>query len=165
MNYHIYYNKETGKKVQTIVGATAVPSMQDVVCFQELYDDYEFFVMSREEFLSKFTREFDGIGLTPRRELERRAELPQKRRQIEQKDLKEKKGMEEGNPLLLEFLDAETYREKIKVMYQNRERIDDTLLDIIAVCLDLRLEDEADKFEFILQHLELQQKYENNRLR
>lgn len=164
MNYHIYYNRETGKRVQTIVGATAVPSMQDVVCFQELYDDYGFFVMSRDEFLSKFTREFEGIGITAHLELERRAELPQKTRRIEQKKMDEE--MEEkGNPLLLKFLDAETYREKIKVLFQNRELFNDTLLETIAVCLDLTLEEGVDKFEFIVQHLELQQKYENNRLR
>ena len=45
---------------------------------------------------------------------------------------------EEGvNPLLLEFLDAETLEEKLHIMIFGRNRMDDNLLNSIAISLDL----------------------------
>lgn len=164
MNYRIYYNRENGKKVQTIVAATAVPTMQEVVCFQELYGEFEFFVMSREEFQNKFTREFEGLPFTKRKELEKRTEIAEKTRRIEVKDEIEVSDEVEKTDLF-RFLDADTAAERISILLDLKQNMDDKLLDDIAVCLDIVWEDGVDKFEFILQHLELQKKYESGRFR
>ena len=115
MNYHIYYNKKTGKKVQTIVKATAVPSMQDVICFQELFDEFDFLVMSREQFMQEFERELEGIPQKSRKEIEKRDEIPEKIKRIETK-VEEELG---ENKRLFEFLDAKTYKEKIDLFDSN----------------------------------------------
>ncbi|MDR1699895.1 MAG: hypothetical protein LBR68_01750 [Lachnoclostridium sp.] len=85
MNYRIYFNKTTGQKIQTIARATAVPSMQDVICYQELYNDFDFFVISKEEFQDKFSKDLEGIPEYQRKGIEKRMELPEKTRRIEEK--------------------------------------------------------------------------------
>lgn len=163
MNYHIYYHKTTGKKVQTITRATAVPSMQDVICYQELHDEFEFYVMSREDFLKEFTRELDGLPAFPRKEIEKRAEITQKIKRIEAKEEPEQE--EKVNDLLMRFLDAETNSEKINILRREKDKLDDHILNSIAVCLDLTIDDEDGRYEYIIQHLELQKRYEGSRLR
>ncbi|MBP3702771.1 MAG: hypothetical protein J6I65_03190 [Lachnospiraceae bacterium] len=176
MNYHIYYSRTTGKKVQLVVRATAVASLQEVVCYQELYDEYEFFVMSADEFRKQFTKKFPGLPEKDYPELERRGEIAEKTRRIEVKeecekdsDLKTDKEQEEDNEQadedLMRFLDAETYREKIEILedMKSNNKLDEKMLNNIAVCLDLSLETDRDGYEFIMSELVMRKRYEKER--
>jgi isopenicillin N synthase-like dioxygenase len=174
MNYHIYYERTTGEKVQTIARATAVPTNEDVVCYQELYGDFEFFVMSRDEFLKRFTKEFAALPKKLQPLIEERGRITEKTKYIEDMqesdDLEIEKQTEQDIPEgadadLIRFLDADTYREKIKIFLGMKEKLDEHLLNNIAVSLDLTLEDDVDAFEFILSHMEMQKRYEKDRLR
>lgn len=166
MNYHIYYNKTTGQKVQIIVKATAVATLQEVVCYQELYGENDFFVISTDEFIEQFTKKFPGLPKKERPMLERRGEITQKVRQIETTKLPEEDGVQ-ADADLMRFLDAETYREKIEIFMemQDKEKLTESMLNNIAVCLDLSIGDDMDGFQFILSELEIRKKYEKERLR
>ena len=75
---------------------------------------------------------------------------------------------EEGvNPLLLEFLDAETLEEKLHIMIFGRNRMDDNLLNSIAISLDLVVDEKStqEKYDEILNCLSMMEKFECNRLR
>ena len=75
---------------------------------------------------------------------------------------------EEGvNPLLLEFLDAETLEEKLHIMIFGRNRMDDNLLNSIAISLDLVVEEKSteEKYDEILNCLSMMERFECNRLR
>lgn len=75
---------------------------------------------------------------------------------------------EEGvNPLLLEFLDAETLEEKLHIMIFGRNRMDDNLLNSIAISLDLVVDEKStqEKYDEILNCLSVMEKFECNRLR
>lgn len=166
MNYHIYYERTTGKKVQTIARATAVPSNQDVVCYQELHGEYEFFVMSRDEFLKQFTKEFVGLPKKQQALIEERGQITEKTRYLEEKareDLEEEEIPEGADLDLIHFLDADSYKEKIKIFLSMKEKLDEHMLNNIAVSLDLTLDDEVDAFEYILSHMEMQKRYEKER--
>lgn len=73
----------------------------------------------------------------------------------------------EVNPLLLEFLDADTYEKKLDLLVGMRNRADDDLLNAIAVSLDLELGKESpeEKYEEVKSCLVMMEKYECNRLR
>lgn len=170
MNYHIYYSRTTGKKVQLVVRATAVASLQEVVCYQELYDEYEFFVMSADEFRKQFTKKFPGLPEKDYPELERRGEITEKIRRIEAKEGCGKDGdpkadKEQADEDLMRFLDAETYREKIEILedMESNNKLDERMLNNIAVCLDLSLETDRDGYEFIMSELVMRKRYEKER--
>ena len=71
------------------------------------------------------------------------------------------------NPLLLEFLDAETLEEKLHIMIFGRNRMDDNLLNSIAISLDLVVDEKStqEKYDEILNCLSMMEKFECNRLR
>ena len=47
------------------------------------------------------------------------------------------------NPILLEFLDAETLEEKLHIMIFGRNQMDDSLLNSIAISLDLVVDEKS----------------------
>lgn len=71
------------------------------------------------------------------------------------------------NPLLLEFLDAETLEDKMHIMIFGRNQMDDNLLNSIAISLDLVVEEKSTegKYDEILNCLSMMERFECNRLR
>lgn len=76
---------------------------------------------------------------------------------------------EEGviNPVLLEFLDAETYEEKLAILLSKRKYITDKMLNDMAVSIDCTvdegdIEERISEFAFCLQ---THARFENNRFR
>ena len=73
----------------------------------------------------------------------------------------------EVNPVLIEFLDANSYEEKIVILSSKIKHIDDRLLDAMAVSLDCTVEEGAieDRIEGLMFCLRTLARFESNRLR
>jgi arabinogalactan endo-1,4-beta-galactosidase len=118
--------------------------------------------------MDKFTKEWEKLNVTQRKEIVSRAELPQKTRRIEDKhgdDVQAQPKEETVSGILIKFLDAESFREKIEIFKNGRDELTERDLRNIAVCLDLTFEKNVDLYDYIMQHLELKEKYERQRLR
>lgn len=74
---------------------------------------------------------------------------------------------EEVNPILLEFLDADTLEEKMHLLAYHRNQMDENLLNSIAISLDLVVEKKniQEKYDEILNCLSMMEKFECNRFR
>lgn len=77
---------------------------------------------------------------------------------------------EEGfviNPFLLEFLDTDTYSEKLQVLVSIRSRLDDRLIDDMATAIDVTIDDGPlpVRYEGLKTCLETRMKFECERLR
>ncbi len=70
-------------------------------------------------------------------------------------------------PLLLEFLDAERLEDKMHILACHRNQMDDSLLNNIAISLDLVVEkkDLQEKYDEIMKCLATKDRFECNRLR
>lgn len=73
----------------------------------------------------------------------------------------------EVNPILLEFLDADTLEEKIHIMIIYRNKMDENLLNSIAISLDVVVEKKGvqEKYDEIMNCLSMMEKFECNRFR
>ena len=71
------------------------------------------------------------------------------------------------DPLLMKFLDADTYGDKLKILVGLQSRITDDMLNTIAVSLDLELEEGEleERYQTLKNCLITLEKYECNRLR
>lgn len=72
-----------------------------------------------------------------------------------------------ANPMLLEFLDCDSYEERMAVLQRMKGRVGQREIDSICVCLDIRpspgsLEEQLDS---IKRFLKMQQRYDSSRLR
>ncbi|MCR5796519.1 MAG: hypothetical protein K6G63_01175 [Eubacterium sp.] len=136
------------KKVQIISECKIYPDMQEAVCYQELEGDYQVLVMKKKDFYSKFK------PVSPP------AQVP-----VTREDTGVAEKAEERN-ILLDFLDAATYEEKINIMTEHRDDFDDHMLNNMAVSLDIPIIEDKDMYSVILNELRIKNRYEiQNRLR
>ncbi len=181
MTTGIFYNKRTGEPVQIIARAQTKPTFQEVICYQELTDPYDHYVMEKRQFFSEYVKEFDELPLVGRKQLGKRDDLPDKQPLISkgvvqdpgegQKQGKkaEGPGSESMGPRerklkkMTDFFDAETNWEKMKILEEMRDELDEHILNNIAVSLDLSLEDGVDGYEFIMSELRIRDRYESDR--
>lgn len=173
MKAGIFYHKRTGEPVQIIARAQTKPTFQEVICYQELTMPYDHFVMEKTQFFSEYVKKFEELPLSGQKQIEKRDDLPDKRPLIskgeirgqeEASDLQEEQ--EESDPRikkLLTFFDADTYKEKIKLLDEMKDDLDDFMLNNIAVSLDLSIEDGVDGYGFIMSELRIRSRYESDR--
>lgn len=71
------------------------------------------------------------------------------------------------NPILLEFLDADTLEQKLHILTVYRNRMDESLLNSIAISLDLVVEKKGlqEMYDEIINCLSMMKHFECNRFR
>lgn len=184
MTSGIFYNKRTGEPVQIIARAQTKPTFQEVICYQELTVPYEHYVMEKRQFFAEYVKDFEELPLKSQKQIEKREDLPDKRpliskgvvetpgedeaseKQEESGSESKKKEMTAGEKKIkkmMDFFDAGTFWEKIRLLENMRDDLDEHMLNNIAVSLDLSLEDGVDGYEFILSELKIRDKYEGDR--
>ncbi len=74
---------------------------------------------------------------------------------------------DEVNPILLEFLDADTLEEKTHILIRYRNQMDESLLNSIAIALDIVVKKKGvqEKYDEILNCLSMMKHFETTRLR
>ncbi len=155
----IYYSRKSNKAVQVITQCRVLPDGTNAICFQELSGDYEVFVMASENFARAFYKRgqygpFDGDD----------------QKKISQGDIHQKRicqnentESEEEVPALIRFLDAETYKEKIKILEEMKDELDDRTMNNLAVSLDLSIEDGVDGYSLLMSELRIRSRFEAKR--
>lgn len=138
------------------------------VVYQALYSPYKIYVRSLEAFTSKVDTE-----KYPKVEQEYRFE-------IQDKILSKEPDMLEAvveevddldndviDPLLMEFLDSDTYEEKLNILVALHSRINQDMINTIAMALDIEINDGdiETRYEATKNCLATFEKYECNRLR
>lgn len=73
----------------------------------------------------------------------------------------------EVNPILMKFLDANSYEEKLSILGYNKNQIDDKLIDAMAASLDCTVEegDIEERMRGLMFCLQTMVRFESNRLR
>lgn len=66
-------------------------------------------------------------------------------------------------PAIIRFLDADTYEEKMKVLEEMKDELDEHTLNNMAVSLDLSLEDGIDAYSLLMSELRIRSRYEGKR--
>lgn len=165
----IYDSQGNGRAVQVISECYILPEGTEAVCYQEMSGDYLVYVLEKQQFHRNYSKRDAG-----RKEMLQKTERNtgkilqaesrmKKREEHRWKDGREKS--QEDHPMseLIRFLDADTYREKIKILEEMKDRLDDHMLNNMAVSLDLSLEDGVDGYSYIMSELKIRSRFESKR--
>lgn len=163
MTTRLFFHKETGAPVQITARAQTKPTYQEVICYQELTDPYDYYVMEKSQFFAEYVKEFAELPLVGRKQIEKKEDLPDKQPRISKGEVLEDDPEKETIQKMLAFLDAESTHEKIRILEDMKENLDDHILNNLAVSLDLSLNDGADGYEIIMSELRMRERYEGNR--
>lgn len=169
---HEIYKHFKGNLYQIIAVAEHSETGEQLVVYQALYGDFK--IYARE--LSMFTSPVDKEKY-PDAKQEYRFELqgPETRQresiQISAADntpAEQKKDTEPAlDPMLLEFLDADTYEQRLNILTGLHHRITDEMITTMAVACDVEVEEGAleERYNALKICLLTLDKYECNRIR
>ena len=183
-----FYRHFKDRLYQVMAVAEHSETGERMVVYQALYGDYRVYVRPYEMFISEVDHEkypqvtqryrFEQVELSGEecpdqgtgsvQEAPCGAAAESKEESAVQKRCPESpSGDGSVNPILLEFLDAETLEEKLHIMIFGRNQMDDSLLNSIAISLDLVVDEKStqEKYDEILNCLSMMDKFECNRLR
>ena len=179
-----FYRHFKDRLYQIVAVAEHSETGEKMVVYQALYGDYRIYVRPYEMFVSEVDHEkypevsqkyrFERVEFTK----ENRQETgdPEESRK-EAEDAPEKtileipvsaeENIDRVDPILLEFLDAETLEDKMHILAYNRNRMTEALLNSIAISLDLVVEKKGiqAKYDEIMNCLGTMERFECNRLR
>ncbi len=163
---------------------------EELVVYQALYGDYQVYARPLSMFFEKVDSEKYPDALqeyrfelvkelleTPDTNQSKTEKTKLEETELEETKLEETKieeteqalGQEEINidPLVLEFLDADSYEERLNILAALQHRITDDMINTMAVSIDLEVKegDTQERYEELKNCLLTLERYECNRLR
>ena len=157
---HEIYRHFKGNLYEILAIARQTEAMEELVIYRDVHDHSRVFARPLAMFMSqidkekypdakdtyRFTRVDDNIDIAP---------------DIEPDDIKDVK------PLLIKFLDADTYEDKLDLLLKMRGDMDDETINAIAVSLDTEIKPGTadERFSELKSYILMMEKYECNRLR
>lgn len=167
-----FYRHFKGGLYQIVTTAEHTETGEQLVIYQALYGTYGIYARPYTMFISEVDREkYPDAAQTYRFEQVTLGQdkvpqpQPDKAPQPEEKEGVTEDG--EVNPILLEFLDADTMEKKIHILTFYRNRMDESLLNSIAISLDLVVEKKGmqEMYDEIMTCLSMRKHFECNRFR
>lgn len=187
------YRHFKGNLYRIITLARHSETNEELVIYQALYGDYQVYARPIESFLGKVDREkYPDASQEYRFELMQeliqasaaggaydKKEEHVEKEHVEKEDTEKESGEscqeqtleqeEEINidPLVLEFLDADSYEERLNILAALYHRITDEMINTMAVSVDLEIGegDTQERYEELKNCLLTLERYECNRLR
>ena len=144
-----------------------------MVVYQAMYGDFQVYVRPLDSFMEEIDREkYPNAAGRYRFELMGEQEQPKEEKvtkPVVHVPDKEQEIQEELNidPLVLEFLDADSYEKRLEILSRLHSRIDNNMINTMAVAVDVEIKegDIEDRYEELKSCLLTFEKFECNRLR
>ena len=146
------------RQYQILCEATHTITGEKLVIYQQLYEKFSFFAMSKEEFLTKFEE--------VKTEEVKTEEV--KTKEIENKSDEKKESKEaEMDSDLAAFLDTSDPAEKLEWLYQLKKHLNEHLMSSIEISMDLPVGTDSleERLDYVKRHLQTVARFGSNRLR
>ncbi len=164
------YKHFKGMLYQIITLAEHSETGEMMVIYQALYGTFKIYARPLSMFLEKVDKEkYPNVSQEYRFELQENAQATAEPDYGTESLQETVKGEEEFtlDPLVLEFLDADSYEERLNILTALHHRITDDMITTMAVAVDVEIEDGdvEERYEELRKCLLLYDKFECNRLR
>lgn len=162
---HEIYKHFKGNLYQITAIAEHTETGEQLVVYQALYGDFKTYARPLEMFTGKVDKvKYPEVAQEFRFELQG----PEADRQKAEEDLQEPSEAELVlDPMVLEFLDTDSYEQKLNILAGLHHRITDEMITTMAIACDVEV-DEGDtekRYESLKNCIMTLEKYECNRLR
>lgn len=164
---HEIYKHFKGNLYQIVTIAEHSETGEQLVVYQALYGDFKTYARPLSMFTGRVDKDkYPEVKQEFRFELQGADNNRQEERLQEQRE--EVSGEElQIDPMVLEFLDAETYEQRLNILAALQHRITDEMITTMAIACDVEVEEGSTevRFESLKNCLLTREKYECNRLR
>lgn len=179
-----FYRHFKNKLYQIICVATHSETREKMVVYQALYGDYGMFVRPLSMFMSevdhqkypdvqekyRFTlisRGDIGSCQVLDKTIEQEISMKESDEKLDSEEKQSSVNTEQVDPVLMEFLEADTYEAKLEVVHQYSKVLTSKLLQTMGMAMDFSVGegDFEDQKEALIYYLETHMRYEGRRLR
>jgi hypothetical protein len=172
----LFFNKDM-KLLQFILLAVDKDSQKEIAVYQDLTGDYKVYAKELSSFLMEMTPYSVELPEAEQKIVSEYTQPAAKfhteptARSNEVKEMEEIKTRQEDNeavsPVLLAFLDADTYEEKLNVLVGSRKNLTDRIVNHMAISMDCIIEDGdiEDRINNLIYCLKTHARFEDKRLR
>lgn len=183
---HEIYKHFKGNLYQIVAIAQHTETDETLVVYQAMYDDFKIYARPLDMFIGpvdktkypeatqEFRFELQGAGEARAKERREAQGSLAVSTQAEVAVAAENAGVQDGisegelnlDPMVLEFLDADSYEAKLNILAGLHHRITDEMLTTMAIASDIELNDGSteERFEALKKCLLTLEKYECHRL-
>ena len=176
---HEIYKHFKGNLYQIVAVAEHSETGEQLVIYQALYGDYKIYARPLDMFVSKVDKtkypdvlqEFRFQLQGPDSERQKDVLCCEKSVTADETMAGEKSSQEKKetalDPMLLEFLDADSYEQRLNILAGLHHRITDEMITTMAIACDIEVNDGEleDRYKALKSCLITLEKYECNRLR
>lgn len=169
---HEIYKHFKGNLYQIVAIAEHSETGEQLVVYQALYGDFKTYARPLDMFTSRVDRrKYPEASQEFRFELQgegRERQAAESERQTgESERQSEQEGEPDIDPLVLEFLDADSYEQRLNILAGLHHRITDDMITTMAIACDIEVNEGGleERFEALKSCLVTLEKYECNRLR
>ncbi len=161
------YKHFKGNLYQIVAIAEHSETGEQLVVYQALYGDFRTYARPLSMFVSKVDRsKYPDVT----QEFRFALQGPESHRQLEEEETADVEPVEEElaiDPLVLEFLDADSYEQRLNILAALHHRITDEMITTMAIACDIEVgEGETEeRYEALKSCLLTLEKYECNRMR
>ena len=147
---HEVYTHFKGNKYQVITLAQDAETEETLVVYKPMYGEEKAYVRT----LSNFLEEVDH---------DKYPQIEQKFRFEKEYDTNE----EQLDPLVLEFLDAKTYEDRLNIIVALHHRLTDDMINTMAIAMDIEVNNGTleERYLELKNGISMHEKFEGNRLR
>lgn len=161
---HEIYKHFKGNLYQIIAIAEHSETGEQLVIYQAMYGEFKIYARPLTMFTGKVDREkYPDVTQEFRFELQGENVSGQKESKMQDAETQ----TPDLDPLLEEFLDADSYAERLNILAALAHRITDEMITTMAIACDVEVEegDTQERYESLKNCLLTLEKYECNRLR
>ena len=151
-----------GSVIQKLNDAIFKKSGQKMIVYQEMQPPYTIYVVEENDFYQLLSA---SVMTANAAEVSRVPDAVSAAATATAAIEEEATMNEEDSSIMLQFLDAESYKEKIKVLEKNKSLIDTDMLELMAAALDEYLEgtDREELYYSFMQILRMRARFETDR--
>jgi hypothetical protein len=184
---HEIYKHFKGNLYQIVAVAQHTETGEQLVIYQALYGDFKIYARPLDMFTSRVDRkkypdaaqefrfELQGAEAARQKQESVKEQEPRLQQetaeapQVSQEYTEEQTAQEEPalDPLVLEFLDADSYEQRLNILAGIHHRVTDEMITTMAIACDVEIEegDTEERYESLKSCLLTLEKYECNRMR
>lgn len=137
---HEIYRHFKGNLYQVLELAEHSETGEQLVIYQALYGDFKIYARPVESFLEKLDREkYPEATQTFRFELQGEEAVAEKKPQADKTEAETQTQEYQLDEQVIEFLDADTYEERLNILVGLRHRITDEMITTMAIACDVEV--------------------------
>ena len=177
---HEIYRHFKGNCYRIVAIATNTESREAMVIYQALYGDFKIYARELSMFLSPVDKvkypnasqemRFELVtvpsGISPKEELPK-VEQTSEEEMVSEESEQDKQQSTQLHPLLLQFLDATTYADRLQILSRLHDDITDEMINTMAIAADVEIPEGnlEQRYEQLKYCLITKEKFECTRLR